>query len=472
MGFMKLFFGSSRSKNSTPESFTQPDSPEKSERIKDWLKCWRQDLPAAFFVSLIALIFGLMFAKASGFPPVAGLITSIIAGLLMPLPWFRGSHATITGPAAGLAPTLMMGCMLLGGSPKMQISIMLAGVFMLLFVKLKLTQLLQHIPHAVVDGMLAGIGVIIVVQQIPNFMGVKFDHNKIKGIWQEYFSGVHATDTRVLLLAIISFFLLVALIGLRKTRLGQRWWLKKLPPQFLIVLGGIFVAWYLEFDARLCISVPDQIKDAIAFPDFSILANPKMFAIAAGIGLLLASVDTTEAGLSVKAIDGIDKSKRTSNVNRTVRSMAWLNFLGTLIGSTSFLPGGFKSTLFNKLGGKTLMGGVYVSLFLLSFLLLGRGLINTIPMAVLGAIMACTGLGMIIPKCWELLEARKIEDLTIFTVTMMVTGIQTDLLEGVGAGLGLKLLIYVCGSVVSFSRKFSSELSDPIPEPQLERESS
>src|SRR5262245_41985232 len=153
------------------------------------LKHWRHDITAGLVVSLISLPFSLGIAIASGAPPICGLISAIIAGLV--LPFLGGSYVTISGPAAGLAPALFAAMMLLGrndrdvGYPLLLVAISLTGLVQIVLARLKAAKFSALFPSAVVEGMLASIGLLIIAKQLPLLFGRTFEAHEFWGILRE-----------------------------------------------------------------------------------------------------------------------------------------------------------------------------------------------------------------------------------------------------------------------------------------------
>jgi carbonic anhydrase len=145
------------------------------------LKHWRHDLVAGLVVSMVSVPFSLGIAVASGAPPICGLISAIIAGLI--LPFLGGSYVTISGPAAGLAPALFAAMMLLGrgnqevGYPLLLGAICLTGLVQVVLARFKLARFAAVFPAAVVEGMLAAIGLLIIAKQLPLILGTKFQEH-------------------------------------------------------------------------------------------------------------------------------------------------------------------------------------------------------------------------------------------------------------------------------------------------------
>src|SRR3954467_1198714 len=179
---------------------------EKPQNGLAGLKHWRHDLLAGLVVSMVSVPFSLGIAVASGAPPICGLISAIIAGLV--LPFLGGSYVTISGPAAGLAPALFAGMMLLGrgdlavGYPLLLGAICLTGLVQVILAKFKLARLAAIFPTSVVEGMLASIGLLIIAKQLPLILGTKFESHEFWGIVRETPAQFLRMDPKVFCLGI------------------------------------------------------------------------------------------------------------------------------------------------------------------------------------------------------------------------------------------------------------------------------
>src|SRR5947209_8815297 len=165
------------------------------------LKQWRYDMTAGLVVSLISLPFSLGIAVASGAPPICGLISAIIAGLV--LPFLGGSYVTVSGPAAGLAPVLLASMMLLGrgnlatGYPLLLVAICLTGLVQVVLARFKAAKFSAMFPSSVVEGMLASIGLLIIAKQLPLLVGHSFHAHEFWGIVAEAPSQAMSMEPRV-----------------------------------------------------------------------------------------------------------------------------------------------------------------------------------------------------------------------------------------------------------------------------------
>ena len=414
------------------------------------LKHWRYDLRSGFTVAMISLPFSMGIAITSGAPPICGIMSAIIAGFV--LPFLGGSYVTISGPAAGLAPVLFAGMIHLGharlgrgastsellavGYPLVLVAIAIAGVLQVILAKLKVARLSAIFPAAAIQGMLAAIGLMIIVKQIPLFMGVKFEAHEFWAVLGEVPRHVSSMSHPVFALGIgclAALFVLSALPG----RL-----LKVMPPPVWVFLAGTVVSTFiLKLDKSHLVNVPDSLEHGIVFPQFGeAFTNPALLLPLAYLVVTLLLIDATESLATIKAVDNIDPYRRRSDPDRTLLAMGVSNGASSLLGGLTIIPGIVKSTANVLAGGRTQWANFYNACFLLTFVLLGRYVIDMVPMAVLGAILVFIGYKLCKPALWLKVARVGTEQFVVFVTTLLVT-VTTDLLIGIVAGVVLELVL-------------------------------
>jgi len=412
------------------------------------LRHWRHDLLAGLVVSMVSLPLSSGIAIASGAPPIYGIISAVIAGLVFP--FLGGSYVTISGPAAGLAPALLATMAALGGAgdadhvgdgyARLLVVIFVVGLVQLVMAKLKLARYAAVFPVSVVEGMLGAIGVLILVKALPLFFG--------------YLAPVHAhgfgeyvaelphwasgADPSALAIGSVS---LLVLFGV-----GSKWarrlsFVGKIPPHLFAVAVGIVLALALDIGPDFRIAVPANPLSGIRLPDFGgLLGQPELWGAALIGAVTLTLIDGVESLATAQAVDRIDPFKRRSKPDRVLASMGLSNVISSLVGGLTVIPGGVKSKTCIEAGGRTLWANFANALFLLSFLFVLPGPIALIPKSTLGAILIYTGWRMAHPSIARHLASIGREQVFLYITTVVVT-LFTDLLVGVLVGTALKLAI-------------------------------
>ena len=424
---------------------------EKPQNGIPGLKHWRYDLVAGLQVALVGLPLSLGIALASGAAPITGVISAIIAGLVFPL--LGGAYITISGPAAGLAPALLAGMLTLGqgdleaGYPLVLVAICLTGAVQVLLSIYKAGRFAMYFPMSVLQGMLAAIGMLIIINQLPALLGHLTPSTKsipdaiilipaqIMGMNFEVFAVGGAT--------------LALLFGLDSNVVKNRRWMINIPaPLLAVALGGV-AGWMLHFPEAYLIHVPkDVLAQGIHFPNFSeIWQRSELWLALLTIVVTLTLIDGTETLVTIAAIDKIDPFGRKSDPNVTLRTMGVSNILSGLAGGLTIIPGGIKSTANIIAGGRTLWANFYYALFLALFVWLGTDLINRIPLTVLAALLIFIGWRLCAPKIFLKVFSIGAEQLLVAVVCVAVTLYTSDILSGVIAGTVTKILV-LCFDVV------------------------
>jgi MFS superfamily sulfate permease-like transporter len=403
----------------------------------------RADLVAGFLVFLIALPLCLGISMASGFPPVAGLITAIVGGLLST---FLGSAPlTIKGPAAGLI-VIALGAVQELGYRRALATIVLSGAIQVGFALLRAGRLGDCFPGAVVHGMLAAIGVIIVSKQGHVMLGVTPQAKTPLGLLEELPRSVLTLQPEVALLGVVS---LAVLFGLPK--LPWRWARRVPAPMAVLVLTVPLGIWFdLEHEhtytfahhlyrigPSYLVELPGSLLNAVTFPDFSAVLAPASVKYVA----MFALVGSIESLLSAKAVDALDPCKRSSDLDKDLLATGLGNVVSGLLGGLPMISEIVRSSANISSGATGRRANFFHGLFLLLFVALLPNLLHRIPLAALAAMLSYTGLRLASPR--EFIHTYRIgpEQLVIFLTTLLVT-LATDLLVGVGAGLAVEVLLH------------------------------
>lgn len=413
---------------------------EKPENGLKGLKHWRQDMLAGLVVALVSVPLSLGIAIASGVPPICGITSEIIAGIVFP--FLGGAFVTVSGPAAGLAPVILSSILQLGhgdivtGYHRIVCVIMLVGVFQILLTYLKAARFSHLFPSAAIQGMLSSIGLMLIVKQIPNFIGHKYHAHEFFDMVAETPSEIVHIDWTVLGLSIFCLILLF-MLGAMRSR-----WLKIVPPQLIVVVVGAVLGQIWHLDAKFLVHAPANPFDhGIVFPDFAALfADHTIWGAVFSCLLLLAFVDGTESLATIHAVDRLDPFHRKSSPDRTLFAMGVSNICSSLIGGLTIIPGIIKSSACIVSGARTAWINFYNALFLVIFLVVGASLIDLIPLGALSAILVHIGYKLAGPHKWRYVASVGRAQLFVYLVTILVT-LKTDLLLGIFFGMLAKFMI-------------------------------
>lgn len=429
-------------------------SPEKlpSTGLKGLKENWRNDLVSGAIVFLIALPLCLGISLASGVPPMAGIITAVIGGIIVSR--INGSFVTINGPAAGLIVVILGAVEGLGnGDPMagyraMLAAVVVSGTLLFLLGRLKAGRLGDFFPSSAVHGMLAAIGIIILAKQVHAALGVKPDGKEPLELLAEIPHSIANMNPEVAIIGIASLLIMITL-PLVKNR-----YVRMVPAPMVVVLVGIALGhWFdLEHEHRylfldgheytlgpkFLVTLPDKILDGIVFPDWS-----KTFTLpflAAVISITL--VQGIESLLSAKAVDKLDPWKRESDLNKDLSAVGAGSALAGLIGGLPMIAEIVRSSANVNNGGRTGWANFFHGAFLLIFIVAFPTLIHSIPLAALAAILMYTGYRLAAPQHFKHTLHIGREQLSIFVTTLVVT-LATDLIIGVFSGILLKLIIHL-----------------------------
>jgi len=421
---------------------------EKPQNGVAGLKHWKYDLLAGLQVAMMGIPLSLGIAIASGAPPVCGLISAIIAGFVFP--FLGGAYITISGPAAGLAPALLAGMITLGngdlavGYPLLLVAIALVGVVQVILSIFNAGRFALFFPISVVEGMLMAIGMLIIIKQVPAFLGVIIP--PIKSIPKAIISipeQVMALNPLICTIGAVALFLLFFLSGIL-SRI-QATWAKLVPvPMIVIVLGGL-ASWIIGIDEKYLIHVPLNVfEHGIVFPSFAeAFTRTDLYGSFLVIIITLVLIDGTESLATIQAIDKIDPFKRKSNPNVTLRAMGFSNTASSLLGGLTIIPGGLKSTVNMLAGGRTLWANFYYAIFQLIILLFAAALMNYVPKSALAGLLMWIGWKLCSPKVFKRIFSVGKEQIFIAVVNLVVTLWTSDLLEGMIAGVATKIVLLV-----------------------------
>jgi len=416
---------------------------------------WKSDLTSGFLVFLIALPLCLGIAMASGFPPIGGILTAIIGGLIVsPL---MGSRLSIKGPAAGLIAISIAAVTELGqgdafaGYRYVLAIVVVAGLIQVIFGLLRLGRFVDFFPAAAVHGMLAAIGIIIIAKQVPVMLGVTPAESNPLALLAEVPAMLGRLNPEIALIGGLSLLILFGL------PLVKNKWVKKIPAPMLVLLIALPLGRYFDMEhqhtylfldhqyfvgPKFLVTLPGNFLDGITFPDFGQLFSLTSLKYV----LMFALVGSLESLLTVKAVDGLDPYKRKSDANRDMLAVGAGNTLAGFVGGLPMIAEVVRSSANVGNGAKTRWSNFFHGGFLLLFVAFFPDLIHQIPLSALAAMLIYTGFRLASPKQFR--ETYKIgkEQLAVFLITIVVT-LAEDLLLGIAAGITLEILIHLFSGV-------------------------
>ncbi|WP_297509775.1 SulP family inorganic anion transporter [Flavobacterium sp.] len=403
---------------------------------------YKTDAISGFIVFLLALPLSLGIAKASEFPPLMGLITAIIGGLVVSL--LMGSRLTIKGPAAGLIVIVAGAVNEFGGGEKgwhlALGAIVVAGVIQVLFGVLKFGRLVDFFPISAIHGMLAAIGLIIIAKQIPVLLDI--DPAMTKGLGPlglfakipEFFTHFNPKATA---------------IGIGSLAIMLGWpyvknkYLKIIPAPLIVLFVAIPADLIIDFQIsepkNAIVHVGNLLNNIRVNVDFSGIAQTGIFL---KYVIMFALVGTLESLLTVKAIDMMDPYKRKSNANKDIIAIGVGNTLAGILGGLPMISEVARSSANVTNGAKTRWANFFHGFFILVFVLLASDLIELIPNAALAAMLITVGIRLAHPK--EFINMFRIgkEQSFVFLSTIFFT-LYEDLLVGIAVGIVLKMIIHL-----------------------------
>lgn len=403
-----------------------------------WLK---HDLPAGLSVFFVALPLCLGISLASGAPLYAGILSGIIGGMLVSM--ISGSALGVSGPAAGLAPIISAAILSYGNDYRVfLLAVIIAGCFQLLLGTLKLGVIANYFPSAVIKGMLAAIGIMLISKQLPVALGYDrpdFWNSGVLGFFSasDFKGNIHDFNLHITRGAIIITISSLLMMILLKQPFARK--LKILPAPLLAVLTGVAVNYlFMQLSSGYSlkptqlVNIPNNILGNIVFPDFSkLFASASIWKDGAVIGLL-ASLETL---LCVEAIDKLDKHNRITPVNRELVAQGIGNITCGLLGAIPITAVIVRGAANVDAGGRTRLASFTHGLFLLLAVLLIPFVLNYIPYASLAAILIFTGYNLTKPKLYRNMWELGMKQFLPFIFTIVVCLVTQDLLMGVTTGV-------------------------------------
>ncbi len=382
----------------------------------------RQDFVAGVVVFLIALPLCLGIAIACGVPPLSGLVAGAVGGIVVPM--LSRAPLSVSGPAAGLTSIVLAEISKLGSMGAFLTAVVIAGVLQLTLGLVRAGRFSALVPSSVIKGMLASIGITIVLKQLPVAVGVKGGLSDILG---QFHAGA----------ALITAISLVILYGWKKTPLAK---IHFLPAALVVVvLGAVLAALFSSIQGlallpQQFVEVPlggiDGLASALARPDTSVLGSTEVWIA----GLTIAVVASIETLLSLQAVDRLDPLKRHSPPDRELVAQGAANAISGLLGGLPLTSVIVRSGANVAAGGRERLSAMVHGVLLLLAVVFFAPLLNRIPLACLAAVLIQVGLNLCRPSMIRDQKGLGINQFLPFAITIAAV-LALDLLKGVILGI-------------------------------------
>lgn len=409
----------------------------------------KYDAPAGLVVFLVALPLCLGIALASGAPLFSGIIAGIVGGVV--ISYLSGSEVSVSGPAAGLAVIVATAIQDLGSFRGFLLAVAISGAIQLALGFLRAGFIGNYVPNAVIKGMLAAIGVVIILKQIPHALGRDanfegdfdffFELDSRSTTFTDIVKAVYTATPAAVLITIAS---LAVLIAWERPSLQKMRFFKLAPAPLVVVILGVlmnqafrslFDDFHLKPEDGHLVSLPvagslASFFGQFTFPDWSAIGDRKVFIVA----LTIAIVGSIESLLSIEASDKLDPFRRISSTNRELRAQGIGNLVSGLIGGLPITSVIVRSSANVYAGARTRAASFIHGVLLFFCVLLIPSALNTIPLACLAAILLTIGYKLTKIEIYRKMYKAGMDQFLPFIVTV-VSIVFTDLLNGVMIGI-------------------------------------
>ncbi len=417
--------------------------------LQSYIKALPRDISSGIVVFLVALPLCLGIAVASGAPPLSGLIAGIVGGVLVS--WLSGSHTSVSGPAAGLTAIVIAQIEALGSFEAFLVAVIMAGVLQIVLGVMRAGSLAAFFPSSVIKGLLAAIGLILILKQFPHLFGhdpdwmgdLAFNQQDGKNTFTELAATMFDIHTGATIIGLFSVFMLV---------FWDRTPLKKtgVPAPLAVVVFGVliseafrhfFAQGAIETTSLMAIGTNHLVKvpvsdgltglfNSLYVPSWQIVSTPTVYIAA----ITIAIVASLETLLNLEAVDGLDRKKRVSPPNRELVAQGFGNVSSGLLGGLPITSVIVRSSVNVTSGSETRISCFIHGILLLLLVSLFPGLLNLIPLSCLAAILMVTGFKLaspaVIKKMWNEGKSQFVPFAT--TITAIIV---TDLLIGIMIGI-------------------------------------
>ena len=413
-----------------------------------------KDLSSGLVVFLVALLLCLGVALASNAPLFSGILAGMVGGVLVGI--LSGSQTSVSGPAAGLTAIVAAQIGKLGTFDTFLLAVMLAGIIQIVLGVCRAGFIAAFFPSSVIKGLLAAIGVILILKQIPHVVGHDPDpegdlafkqvdnENTFTELWASFFD----IQNGAALVGVLSILLMIVWDKIPRLKKSL------VPAPLVVVIFGVVAnyvmrsmksSWEITSSHLVQVPVADSLGEFtsfLQFPNFEAWANPAVYIAA----ITIAIVASLETMLNLEAVDKIDPEQRSSPPNRELVAQGVGNLTCGLIGGLPVTSVIIRSSVNINSGAKTKLSAITHGVLLFGCVLLVPGLLNEIPLAALAAILLMTGLKLASPKLLKQMWSEGRSQFLPFIVTVLAI-VFTDLLVGILIGLGVSICFILASNM-------------------------
>ena len=423
----------------------------KTSSFRSFMGALPANIFAGFVVSLVALPLGLGLAIASEAPPIAGIISAVVGGVVVAL--LGGSQLTIAGPGNGLVIVLLSSITLLGEGNLYQgylftlAAVALSGMLIFLFGVFRFGALSEFFPASALQGMLAAIGIGILSKQIHVMLGITTAAGSpislLAQVPESVLFIIQNASLEVLVAASMGVGCLLILTLYSRIRNPV---FHLVPAPMWVVFLAIGLSYYYEYIVAvpypmgedLLIKLPENLLGNLPFPDFGKVKTLEFV----GVVFSLTLISCIESLLSIKAVDKLDPLKRRSNVNKDLRALGIATTISGFVGGLNVVTVIARSSVNVNNGGSNRSANLFHALFLLVFILLFQDQIQRIALPALAAILVYTGYRLAAPENLIMLFKIGKEQAAIFLVTLGMT-LAYGLITGIAFGVFATFIIHI-----------------------------
>lgn len=405
-------------------------------------KNWIYDLIAAVSVALVALPISLALAKASGVSPIAGIISTVVGGIVMF--FLGGSHVTITGPGNGLVLVIAASVASIGYASTLT-AVIVSGLILIVFGFIKLGNLSDFFPASSIQGLLVAIGLTLILKQFGLMLGVeKLYDSDISTLFilayiPDMLDSFIDNPSPDGILGVIGFSILF-FYGFIKHKV-----VKFMPAPMWVVLLGIFYFYYFQWTGQEYPINADKLLfvDTSELTKFNIPSFENIYTSDFSVAVIsITLICLIETLLSIKAIDKIDPEKRKSNFNKDLKGVGFSTMLSGLLGGLPVVTVVARSSVNVNQGAKTRLSGFFNSIFILLIILFLTSYLNKVPTSLLASILVYTGYKLAAPSKWKTVVKVGKEQFWIFLITVVAT-LLTNLTNGIALGIIATIIVQI-----------------------------